>query len=133
MLTMHQVMALLGHTGRAISYLKVDVEGSEWQVFSGAHGVWTHCRNGTAAGPRIDVDHLNIELHGAGGDRSGRPIIKWFRDAAACGLRIFHKEINERVVRGTFFPTHRYSPPPLSRVWWEYMSGALIEYSMVRV
>lgn len=99
-LTLRSIMRLLGHTGRRIDFLKVDIEGSEWQVFLGAEeasapseGIFAACAAGS-----LRLDQLLIELHtdlhkttvASDFDRAER----FFRAADRCGLKIFSKEAN---------------------------------------
>lgn len=79
------IMRQLGHSGRRLTVLKVDVEGAEWDSFS--KHIWELCSSG-----QLRIGQLQIELHLRGDDRSKQRV--FFNGADSCGLMIFHKERN---------------------------------------
>lgn len=79
------IMELLGHTGRRLTVLKVDVEGAEWNSFK--NHIWELCRSG-----QLSIGQIQIELHMKGSDRSNPK--SFFDGADSCGFMIFHKERN---------------------------------------
>ena len=106
---MEGTVRALGHVGRRISYLKVDIDdGSEWGLFLGSElrgkdGLWRACAGHS---PLLAIDQLTVELHAERIHRvSSLPpprrtvthwevVRKWFDGADRCGLRTFHKEPN---------------------------------------
>lgn len=84
-LTSH--MQRLGHDGRLIHILKVDIEDSEWDAFG---PIFEACAKG-----RILLGQLMIELHAKSKLKHDRSkLAKFFKGARSCGLRLFHKERN---------------------------------------
>ena len=63
---MEGTVRALGHVGRRISYLKVDIDdGSEWGLFLGSElrgkdGLWRACAGHS---PLLAIDQLTVELH----------------------------------------------------------------------
>lgn len=101
-LTLGQIQARLGHTGRHIDLLKVDCEGCEWDALTRVFG---DLRAGN-----LTVGQIQVELHAPvsitkseeRGDRAERKRIRgfpnqlreFFDTANAAGFYIFHKERN---------------------------------------
>lgn len=83
-------MHMLGHSGRRITILKVDIEGSEYDAFK---SVFANCS-------RFIIDQLIIELHLNRGGKLHGQIHDFFEAARRCGLRLFHKERNHWGCKG---------------------------------
>ena len=81
-----QIMKELGHTGHALTLLKVDIEGAEWNSF--ANHIWEQCKTG-----QLKINQLQVELHASQGVTSD-DVNTFFHNAESCGLMIFHKERN---------------------------------------
>ena len=78
----------LGHAKRAVDILKIDVEGSEYDVLyaAGASDVLRR------------VGQLQIEVHTTGGNTSTREqVLGLYARMRAAGLRLFNKELNHWV------------------------------------
>ena len=87
-MSLTQIMEELGHSGRRLDVLKVDVEGAEWDSFN--NHIWKRCAEG-----KLSISQLQIELHVKGVMTGKRTVPKRFFDGAdKCGLMIFHKERN---------------------------------------
>eukprot|EP00965_Chrysotila_dentata_P104872 3463893-Pleurochrysis_carterae.AAC.1 len=94
--TYQQIVEMLGHRGRTVDYFKIDIEGNEWLLYlghdlTGKRGLFSLCAGDN---PELRIGHLNIELHGYSVPRRAETIHSWFAGADACGLRVFHKELN---------------------------------------
>lgn len=73
-----EILTLLGHRGKTISWLKIDCEGCEFDVLP------------NILQSQVKLDQLLIEVHGTDADM----IAKLFRTFTDAGLMIFHKERN---------------------------------------
>lgn len=73
-----EILKLLGHSGKTISWLKIDCEGCEYDVLP------------NILLSQIKLDQLLIEVHGTDAEK----IAKLFRTFTDAGLMIFHKERN---------------------------------------
>ena len=83
-------IADLGHTGRTLHVLKVDIEGSEYSAFEHP-GLFGGCMTASAAGATPpDVRQVQIEVHGT----SLYYIFQLMERMQSCGLAIFNKEPN---------------------------------------
>ena len=87
-----------GHSGRAIDVLKVDIEGAEYTSFEHA-ALFGDCLRSRQLGTPVDM--LLVELHGNHGDAGAgsrdqvlAPPLKFFRQATACGLALFSKDLS---------------------------------------
>ena len=93
---LHDIVKMLGHDGKIIDILKVDIEGNEYVAFK---HIFDTCD--------IQIVQLQIELHWyessenrkiidvrseEKNSRIGKQIIEFFRAARNCGYYIFHKE-----------------------------------------
>ena len=86
--SIEQIVKELGHEGREIDILKIDIEGSE---YSAMPPLFESIRKGT-----IKVNQIQIELHAASRYVHINPkdIAKLFDSADRAKMRIFHKERN---------------------------------------
>lgn len=97
-------MQRLGHVGRKINILKVDIERGEWKSFE---DIFPAC-----AKKELQIDQLIIELHVTKTKRiqtqktktiiniTQQQINMFFQGARSCGLLLFHKERNHWGCRG---------------------------------
>jgi len=74
-----EILTLLGHSGKTISWLKIDCEGCEYDVLP------------NILQSQFKLDQLLIEVHGTDAERIAR-LFRTFYDA---GMMIFHKERNQ--------------------------------------
>lgn len=87
--TLREIMADAGHAGRALTVLKVDCEGCEWQTL--VDQVFVPMRDG-----QLTLGQLQVELHFLGMNAAAplREVKAFFEAADAAGMRVFHKERN---------------------------------------
>jgi len=78
-MTVSKMLATLGHPGAVVEYLKVDIEGAEWELFA------TELR-----GCRLRFQHLNVELHGINCTAHE----DFFHSIDRCGYRVAWAEPN---------------------------------------
>ncbi|XP_043202516.1 methyltransferase-like protein 24 isoform X2 [Amphibalanus amphitrite] len=102
--TYQSVVSMLGHQRRTVHYLKVDVEGAEWDMFT---QIFT-------SSPQLlqNVRQIGMEIHlaydprdrNAGLDR-WREYLAVFQRLEAMGFRLFHSEMNPYTGAEKLFPT----------------------------
>lgn len=101
MKSLDDIIVSLGHVGRVIDLLKVDIEGCEFGVMDDPN-MWAKIN------PLVEIDQILIEVHALGINRQNykfRPpqlysafqVDNLFRVLHAEGFAIFHKEVNALV------------------------------------
>jgi len=80
--TLETIKARLGHSGRTIDILKLDIEGSEWAVFN---HIFANCERA-----RPVAHQILVELHSPHISKLLDLVETWDR----CGYRIFSKDLN---------------------------------------
>ncbi len=85
--TFPAIMQDIGHAGRAVDILKVDIEYSEYLAFRHA-GLFGDCAaNGK---PPVSIGQLQVEVHGT----NIREIFRLAELMHSCGFALFNKEAN---------------------------------------
>lgn len=85
--TFSEIVEKLGHRGRELDVLKVDVEGSEFGALSHS-GLFGGCL--ASGAPKVPIRQVQIEVHG----QSFVDIFRLAEQMHTCGLALFSKEPN---------------------------------------
>ncbi|XP_037085560.1 methyltransferase-like protein 24 [Pollicipes pollicipes] len=110
--TYEGVVRFLGHLDRTVHYLKVDVEGSEWDMFAQIFAQSPHLLR--------NVKQIGMEVHMAFVPSSKVGLDMWkrylstFMQLERMGFRLFHSEVNPYEAPRNLF---KWTPRKVSRVY----------------